>query len=245
MRWPTYSIRSLLLFMAVASLPMIEIAKAHHRSRIVNMIEELGGVVTYEGEPFPRLGSTMGFDGEVVPRRGLWQRWTPAWLIQVLGKDCFYEVVAIQFVIRSNMRFEFGDAECEQLRVFDKIELLRLDCTEVTNESLATIGSFQKLRGLDLNQTRVTDDGLPRLAGLKSLKTLILYENQITSAGITHLAKFSQLEWLALSGTQVNDAAIPWLQNMNLKRLEIQDTNISNTASKALSESMPNCSVKN
>jgi hypothetical protein len=72
-----------------------------------------------------------------------------------------------------------------------ELEKLRLvECTGLTAQGLAQLGSLKKLSALNLSRTpAATDALLPVLAGLKKLKDLSVKETAVTEAGLTQFKK--------------------------------------------------------
>ncbi|MBC8326373.1 MAG: hypothetical protein H8E27_12190 [Verrucomicrobia subdivision 3 bacterium] len=75
-----------------------------------------------------------------------------------------------------------------------------------------TEADLEKVEVLLLFRTQITDAGLKEVAKLQKLKTLSLFRTQITDAGLKEVAKLHHLEGLNLLGTQVTKAGVAELK---------------------------------
>lgn len=106
----------------------------------------------------------------------------PAWLVDLLGIDCFAKVVSVDLGAT-----QITDDALENIGCLDKIEELLLYDTKVTDAGIRQLTNLRSLRLLTLNNTLVTDAGLPFLKELRSLQQLHLHKTQITPAGAAKL----------------------------------------------------------
>jgi hypothetical protein len=80
-----------------------------------------------------------------------------------------------------------------------------------------------------------------RMNGLADLKSLRL---RITDGGLAHLKNLNQLNYLDLSVTHVGDADVVHLYRLlNLERLVLYKTQVSEDGLATLRSSLPNCMV--
>jgi hypothetical protein len=81
---------------------------------------------------------------------------------------------------------------------------LNLSSTDTSDNDLIEIGKNTSIEMLDLDCTDITDQGLAHLAPLKYLSQLRLKDNpQLTDACITHLTVFNWLELLHIENTSI------------------------------------------
>ena len=73
---------------------------------------------------------------------------------------------------------------------------------------------FQRVYVVNLNDTQVTDAGLEHLRGLTNLVWLWLNNTPVTDAGLEHLRGLTNLQWLRLDNTPVTDAGVKKLQKL-------------------------------
>jgi hypothetical protein len=67
----------------------------------------------------------------------------------------------------------------------------------------------------------------------------------VGDAGIKHVSRLRNLEELRLQGSDVSDLSVPMLAKMRrLKRLNVLDTQISETGSRVLEAALPGCDVQ-
>ena len=71
----------------------------------------------------------------------------------------------------------------------DKVTVLGLDNTKITNAGLKEVAKLQNLTFLNLGSTKITDAGLKELAKLQNLKGLSLDDTNITDEGAAELKK--------------------------------------------------------
>src|SRR5262249_4307137 len=77
--------------------------------------------------------------------------------------------------------------------------------TRITDAGLEQLRSFNKIQILNLYNTKIGDAGLAHVAGLTSLTTLYLNYTPVTNAGLVHLKGLVRLQQLGLYHTQVTD----------------------------------------
>src|SRR5690606_20727454 len=101
-----------------------------------------------------------------------------------------------------------ADSLVEALKPIAKqIISLKLDDTDISDKSLATISQFSNLRRLHLSRTAVTDQGIAKLSLLENLHSLNLVGTKITAGGLNALGGLKNLKNLYLyqSGVQSTD----------------------------------------
>jgi uncharacterized protein (TIGR03067 family) len=69
------------------------------------------------------------------------------------------------------------------------LEMLNLDCTQITDQGLTHLKGLTRLRELSLRATRITDAGLKHLEKLSSLKKLELNLTAVSPRGVDALRK--------------------------------------------------------
>ena len=88
LRWYQFSLRSLLLLFLFCTIPFgwlgVKMQRAREQKQAVEAIKKLGGRVQYD---YQRDASGAPIKGAKPPG--------PAWLRQLLGDDCFTNVVAL------------------------------------------------------------------------------------------------------------------------------------------------------
>jgi len=94
----------------------------------------------------------------------------------------------------------------------DKVTVLGLDNTKITDAGLKDIAKLQNLTNLSLYATQITDAGLKGVAKLQKLILLNLDDTKITDAGLKEVAKLQKLGWLSLCNTEITDAGVAELR---------------------------------
>ena len=122
-------------------------------------------------------------------------RFSPAWLVHVLGEDFFsnVHVAGINEPTTSPVIYHFlknqkvDGALLDTLQHLPAIKGLCLNSAQVTDLGLRKLETLTALEALELADNPITDHGLEHLHGLKSLKRLNLTNTKVTDAGISHL----------------------------------------------------------
>jgi hypothetical protein len=198
-RWFHYSLRTLLLFVAIASagfgwLGMKVRAKQREREA-VKAIDNSAGYFAYGYQ----LDAGRNRVAPVPPG--------PAWLRKLVGDDFFADVEVIGCGHR-----QLSDKDLSHLRVLPGVKELELGGCELTDAGLAQIEGLSRLKNLWLYHTLITDTGLVHLEGLTSLESLDLRYTKVTDAGLSHLHKLTRLKQISLVGTKVTDGGVEELQ---------------------------------
>lgn len=181
-RWLRFSLRTLLVFVVVLSVPLTWFAwrleKARRQREAVEAILGLGGVVAYDYQ---------------VDESGEWiegaEPTAPEWLRKLLGDDFFCDVLCVDVFPAP----KFGDDEARHLKGLTELEHLYL-FSQISDSGLAHLEGLTKLKTLSLNGTQISDSGLAHLEGLTRLETLYLHgslftldDMQVTGEGIQEL----------------------------------------------------------
>jgi hypothetical protein len=102
----------------------------------------------------------------------------PDWLRELVGKD-----------------------RLGKMKVFDRIDVIKLNFSEITDGEANQLSRLTNLTSLSIDGTDVTDAGLAHLSRLSSLKVLSLESTAITDNGLTHLSRLANLKDLSLRHT--------------------------------------------
>ena len=189
-RWLRYSIRSLLLLVLALSIWLGWMANRAARQRhAAQALEQIGAKIFYE-HSWPNQ-----FDKRV-----------PAWVLNTIGEDWFYDVVGVSFSFPS-----FTDAELQaampHLHELSNLNVLFLDGTKLTDESMPRITECKTLTTLNLDSTRITNEGLLKLKSLPHLQRLsIAVMPNLTDEGLLHFHEFPALTDVTFSNRKGNTA---------------------------------------
>lgn len=251
-RWLQFSLRTLLLFMLLASIGLswvaVKMEQARKEREAVEAIRKTGGSVGYDYEFSPSGNRVV--NGK--PR-------TPAWLRRVLGEDFFDSVVAATVnndaALEHLKRFkqlrdvnlyghQITDSGIEHLEALTQLRNVYLYEIAITDAGLEHLKGLTQLEELYLNGTRITDGGLEHLDGMRQLQTLVLDDTQVTDAGLEHIHGLTRLERLFLVGTKVTDAGLRHLQGLHqLRELWVGQTQVTDEGIKKLQQALPNCKI--
>ena len=198
-RWFQFSLRSLLIFTAVAAVAcswlVSKIERKRHEREAAEAIVKLGGFAFYDCE-----STTQGLKFSNRPRG-------PAWLRKLLGENFFSE-----FELVSLDKVQGAEAALGYLRGLTHVKFLTLSRINFTDADLANLDELRDLQSLDLSETKVTDIGLVNLRGFTQLNDLELSRTNVTDAGLKHLKGLTKLQTLYLNRTKVTDVGVKDLQ---------------------------------
>ena len=127
----------------------------------------------------------------------------------------------------------------------EKVTVLNLHSTEITDAGLKDVAKLQKLTHLVLSNTKkITDAGLKDFAKLQKLRYLSLSGTQITDEGLKEVVKLQKLEALWLSYTKITDEGLKELAKLQkLQELFLDGTKVTAAGVAELKKAMPNCEI--
>ena len=109
---------------------------------------------------------------------------------------------------------EVRDQDLKLLSNLKNVTVLRLKKTAITDAGLIHVGKLESLKRLHLEQTAITDEGLKYLIGLKNLEYLNLFGTKV-GKGIQALKSLLNLRRLFVAQTKVSEAEILRLKKSN------------------------------
>jgi internalin A len=189
--------------------------------------------------------------------------WWPKWLVDSLGVEYFFNIVAVDLDDRAT------DLELVHVGNLTRLRSLQLSQSEVTDSGLAYLQGLTSLKRLTLKFTGVTDAGLAHLKGLTSLeeirlqatgcsdaglahlsalphlKILGLANTRVTAAGLARLKAASRLEQVIISGTRVTDDDLAHLEGLkSLRLLGLGNAPVSEQVVDRLRKALPNLTIR-
>src|SRR5262249_27591432 len=105
----------------------------------------------------------------------------------------------------------FGDEITGRMKVFERVTLVQLNCTAITDAEIGELSRLTNLRQIYLGWTAVTDLGLAQLNRLQKLERLSLRETRVGDAGLSHLRGLRTLRDVVLDRTRISDAGLTHL----------------------------------
>lgn len=103
-----------------------------------------------------------------------------AWLQTQLGKEFFSDVTYVEM-------HDAEDADVDALTSLNRLDMLVLDESPVTDAALANLTVHNHLRGVSLIDSQITDGGLEHLKKLSHLKWIFLAGAPVTDRGVKEL----------------------------------------------------------
>jgi hypothetical protein len=223
-RWLRFSLRFLLLLVAVISIPLAWKFNQVRNQRIaVAEINELNGYVRYGHE-----------------NRGLIKSPGPKWWTNYLGDDFFANIASVHFVDP-----QVTNETLARLPTSTHIRVLYLVSKNVTDDGLKHLARLPSLNLLYLEGVQFTDAGLEQLSEMKNLRHLALEGTAITDAGLRTISGLSKLESLGIKDNlQITDTGLAELTGMpNLISLQLSNTSLDAAGVKQLRKALPQCQV--
>jgi hypothetical protein len=127
-------------------------------------------------------------------------------------------------------------ADLKGLAKFERLRMLSLGDSEVTDADLKEVAGLARLRSFEMQSKEVTDAGLRHIAKLQGLTSVYLGGcSKITDAGLKNLAGLTELKSLNLGGTGVTDAGLKHLKTFErLQLLDLSSTKVTDAGLKHL-----------
>ena len=231
-RWFQYSLRSLLILVAVLCIGMNwfsnRMRRAERQRAAVKALGERYGTVLYDFQ--------VDEEGVENPSAQLPQ---PEWLRNLLGDDFFRNVV----IVHLNRSWDVSQP-MKELAWLPALRELYFDQIKLTDDQLACLEDMSGLRVLFLDRTPLSDAGMVHLKGLSRMRHLDLTDTQITDTGLENLRGMSQLHGLFLSGNAITDAGLEKLTGLTqLQELRLFNTQVTKNGIANLKQSLPNCEI--
>lgn len=165
----------------------------------------------------------------------------PAWLMSLRGvRDLTLGNVILpnrttirweDFKNLSRLAIDLAAAEELDLSFLSRLSgltRLRLGNVRFSAANVARLGKLHALQVLELQHCGIGDDHLVHLAELEQLKRLDLRDSQVAGPGLSDLSeRLANLEHLDLSGTPFSDSSVRYLSNINVMRLWLDRTKLS------------------
>ena len=154
-RWFQFSLRTLMIFMAVVALACgwlaTKIEKKRRERQAVELVLSKGGQVGFDYQRWKMPAGHTGYKGNVEPPG-------PAWLRSILGENFFSEAEMV--FINYQKPSTLTDADLDSIKNLGQLESLWLPGVNVTDAGLVHLKGMAKLRYLDFRGSSVTDEGI-------------------------------------------------------------------------------------
>jgi hypothetical protein len=139
------------------------------------------------------------------------------------------------------------DARVSHLAGLNKLRSIHINCSNLTDNSLAILSSLPSMETLSLQDNHFSDKGLERLGRKPHLKQLFigLGDSHVTDAGLLHLRTCEKLYVLDLQSSKVTAQGLEVLKGLpNLTTLWLGAIGLSDAQIEALRAAMPNVQIR-
>ena len=141
------------------------------------------------------------------------------------------------------------DLGVRSLANFPRLQLLYLERTAITDDSLPAVTQLRNLFALSLAGTAVSDRGISQLEMLANLQNLSLENTRITDHAMSSLSRMPALANLSINGTGVSDQGIlQLLGSRSLQSVTVDETLLTSRAAELLQGAgirlIPNASLQ-
>jgi hypothetical protein len=152
----------------------------------------------------------------------------PAWLVSLLGVDCFGDVTSVMLPLRMSGK------SMERIGDLENLRRLRIHNSVLSDRELRSLGRLTHLESLAIVRTRFFKGGFAHLANLKNLRSLNLQNSGFDDeAALAILKNLTALTELNLAGTAITDFGMEALrglinlEDLNLNRTRVGDPGLS------------------
>ncbi|MCE5266349.1 MAG: hypothetical protein LLG00_00485 [Planctomycetaceae bacterium] len=231
-RWCQYSLRTLLMFMVLASLGVswfaVKMRQASRQREAAESLFSRGAYCFYDY-----------MDDLSLQPPG------PDWLRDLLGVDFFSDIVEVHSP---------GGNELERLAVLPQLTRLSItdalgkdDSQRVTDASVRMIRGLKRLEKLEITSNDITDAGLEPIGELTRLRELYLtvHSPEITDEAFAPLQRLSALDTLWLDCPQMTDEGLQHFERMTqLRHVTVLRGCVTDEGVKKLQKALPACTIE-
>ncbi len=183
-----FSVRSFLILLTAFAVVLAVIAnRAREQREAVAAIERAGGAVLYYGRlnvKYLELDYDQNFLFHLLHTATC-----TTITSEELTDDICVEVARLPHLRMITFNGPITDVGLAELTALRKVELLKLDGTQITDAGVSHLQRMKSLYLLDLGQTPVTDANLRELARLTKLRELCISRRGVTAKGLDYFER--------------------------------------------------------
>jgi hypothetical protein len=253
-RWLRFSLRFLMLLIAVVAIPLAwKVNRVRNQRAVIAEIRKLPGFMFYDYERNYGVGisTSSGPPG-------------PEWLRDLLGIDYFADVVHVNI-----SGPQVTDETLHRLASLPHLQLLGAESDNITDQGVAvlarskdlfsvgvtskqlTVASVDHLQGLPklywlaCSGQQVDDSWVPHIVELKTVQCIQLTDARVSDRGIAELVRMPLLHGIYFSDMPISDATLDQLHGMTkLTRLGLHQTQATKEGVKRFQTALPSCVVR-
>ena len=261
LRWRQFSLRTLLIVVTLASLPLAAYvwlrSAAQRQARAVAELRQMGATVQYSFEPAPAAApGAKAPAAKAPPPETAFQRWAR----RNLGSDFAHHVDSIAmgsaahtgdpqqwrafFQHASQLRgvkvleirgATIGEDDLARPPFLETLERLVVDRSLATDAAMLPLSRARQLRALELGDTPIGDRALEAINAPR-LQELVLRRTMISDRGLAPLADMPELSRLSLSSVRVTGSGLAAIgPKPKLAHLELVNTPFTDQGLRSLS----------
>ncbi len=270
-RWFRFSLRSLLLLVAVLAIPLgwlgWKVNRARNQRIVVTELQKLNAQFIYDYQIVIKNGwltkSNLSSPG-------------PKWLTELLGNEFFTDVYCVTVDdpkatnetialiaklpgvegVNLTSRTGITDVGLVHFAEMHNVDGVKLVSDRITGSGLVHLTSLKRLKRLWASRW-ITDDALEHISKLERLELLHLFEAvQISDRGLAHIAKLRNLRELIIGSGDSDESGVQDCMNVsdeglanlyaltNLEYLSLNTTEVTQVRRDNLRKALPNCRIE-
>ena len=215
-RWPRFSLRTMLLAVALLGAWLAVMAnRANRQRKAVEAVNSAGGEAYYDYQ-----ANEDGFRAEGNGRPP-----GPAWLRNLVGID--YLATAVGVTIDTDIADDRFRAAMDGL---PQLKCAVLAGSGATNATLAHIADMPHLVSLSVFNSSITDSGWENLDHASHLAQLTLQGSNVDDATLSHVNGLTDIRELRLLGSEITDAGLKHLESLRQLKMLVLGRNESLTS---------------
>ena len=158
-----------------------------------------------------------------------------------LTNNDYVKLKSLDFLVDLSLPKGITDEIMNHVKYLEKLEVLRIDSSNITDNGLSKIGNLRKLRFIDLNSTKISDASLLTIQKLPNIERIHLDYTKISDGGLKNLIGSVNLYEISLNKTSITDKGLMFLSNIkSLRAINVLGTKVTLEGVNNFKKVMPN-----